>query len=407
MLGIRPRRRNVAGPLRVMFLHTSAPVGGAETLMLNLIRRLNRSHFAPELCCLKSLGAIGEILSQEIPAFERLLKTKKYDARVLARLTRLLWNRRIDAIISVGAGDKMFWGRLAAWLAGVPVVVCSIHSTGWPDRIGRLNRMLTPLTDMFVAVAESHGQFLVENEHFPANKVCVIPNGIDVAAFSPRSPDLALRRQLGIPPGPTVGTVARLGPEKNHELFLEAASRTRQEFPNAQFVLVGDGPRKESLRQTAERLGIADGVHFLGLRSDVADVLALFDVFLLTSHIEANPVSVLEAMAMGLPIVSTRVGSVPEAVRPGTGYLAEPGDAAGITAHVLALLQNPPLARAMGEAGRASVVNRWSVDQMVQQYESMIEEIYQRKRGDLASRCLEAIKMEIEVKEPTRVAVCT
>jgi glycosyltransferase involved in cell wall biosynthesis len=368
-----------ANPIRVMFLHTTTLIGGAETLMMNLIRRFDRSRFAPELCCLKSLGTIGEMLSPEIPTYQRLLKNK-YDVRVLPRLALLMRRRRVDAIISVGAGDKMFWGRLAACLARVPVKICSIHSTGWPDRIGLLNRMLTPITDMFVAVADTHGRYLVEQERFPAEKVQVIPNGIDTEQFRPRSPDKELRSRLGIPPGPVAGTVARLGPEKNHKLFLEVAARTRKEVPQAQFLLIGEGPLKESLEQYARQLGVADCVHFLGLRKDVPELLSLLDVFMLTSHVEANPVSVLEAFAAGLPVVSTRVGSLPETVHEDTGFLVDPGDCAGITRNVVRLFRDPALARNMGLTGRRSVEKRWSVDQMVRQYEAMIAEIYRRNR---------------------------
>lgn len=389
------------GPLRVMFLHTSAPIGGAETLMLNLIRRMDRQRFAPELCCLKTLGQLGEILAGEIPVFERLL-SGKYDVRVLPRLTRLFRQRQVDAIITVGAGDKMFWGRLAAWRAGVPVAVCSIHSTGWPDRIGRLNRRLTWCTDAFVAVAASHGRFLVEQERFPEDKVWVIPNGIDTDVFSPDAADEALRQSLGIPPGPVAGTVARLGPEKNHEMFLNVAAETIKSVPNAQFVLVGDGVMRGALEQQAKQLGIEQQVHFLGCRSAVADILRLFDVFLLTSHIEANPVSVLESLAVGVPVISTRVGSVPETVLHNvTGRLVEPGDVAAMTQHLLRLFHDPDECVRLGAAGRELVVSKWSLDEMVRRYEEMIESLYRRKRGDLPSDPIERAGRPIKQEELT------
>src|SRR5688572_3115728 len=127
------------GPLRVMFVITSMPIGGAETLLVNLIRRMDRACFLPEVCCLKELGPLGEVLSGEVPVHSRLLKSK-YDLRIWGRLARLLAVRRMDAVVTVGAGDKMFWGRLAARRAGLPVVLSAIHSTGWPDQINWLNR---------------------------------------------------------------------------------------------------------------------------------------------------------------------------------------------------------------------------------------------------------------------------
>ena len=130
------------GPLRVMFVITSMPVGGAETALVELVRRLDRERFQPELCCLKHFGPLGEILAREIPAVTGLL-AHKYDFAVLGRLTRLLKRRRIDAVVTVGTGgDKMFWGRLAGWLAGVPVVCSALHSTGLPDHVELPNRLL-------------------------------------------------------------------------------------------------------------------------------------------------------------------------------------------------------------------------------------------------------------------------
>jgi len=368
-------------PLRVMFLHTMAHLGGAEILMLNLIRHMDRGRFAPELCCLKELGSLGETLSREIPAFEKLLR-HKYDPCVLPRLARLFRRRRVDAMISVGAGDKMFWGRLAARLVGVPVVICGIHSTGWPDRIGRLNRLLTPWTDMFVAVAAPHGRHLIEEEGFPPDRVRVIPNGVDVQRYRPRAADFVFRRQLGIPEGPLAATVARLSEVKNLEMFLDVAARARRQVSSAQFMIVGDGPLRPALVARAARLGLADCVHFLGWRSDVPELLALANVFLLTSHNEANPVSVLEAMAAGVPVVATRVGSVPETVREGMGFLVEPGGTEEMTEHLVRLFRHPEAARSMGMAGRELVVRNWSLEQMVRGYQDLIEEIYLRKRPE-------------------------
>lgn len=369
------------GPLEVLFVITSMPVGGAETLLVNLIRRLDRARFAPELCCLKELGPLGEELAEEVPAHFGFIG-HKYDFLVLRRLTSLLRERRIDAVVTVGAGDKMFWGRLAAWRAGVPVVLSALHSTGWPDGVGRLNRWLTPITDAFIGVAEAHGRHLVENERFPAEKVRVIPNGVDVQRFRPRpEARTRLRRELGIEADdPVCGIVAALRPEKNHLLFLRTAALVRRQLPEARFIIVGDGPERTGLELAAKEARFGEAVRFLGTRSDVPDVLAMLDLFALTSHNEANPVSILEALASGVPVVSTRVGSIAESVEPGvTGFLADPGDADELARHFVTLLSDPAAARRMGQAGRAKVVANWSLERMVAGYENLIREIYENK----------------------------
>jgi len=368
-------------PLRVMFVITCMPVGGAETLLVELIRRMDRSQVSPELCCLKYLGPLGEVLEAEVPTSSGLL-SGKYDFGVLRRLARLMAGRRIDAVVTVGTGgDKMFWGRLAGWLAGVPVICSALHSTGLPDHVELPNRLLAPITDAFIAVAGPHGRYLVEHEGCPAAKVRVIPNGVDVEKFHPRWPGRTLREELHLPEGvPVAAIVAALRPEKHHELFLRSAKLVRKRVPEARFLVVGDGPQREKLQKLARELSLADAVHFLGTRNDVAELLSLVDVVLLTSHAEANPVSIMEAMASEKPVVATRVGSVPETVLHGeTGYLAPPGDAEQIADRVVELFADPQRAKQMGRAGREHVVAHWSVERMVQGYQELIREIYTAK----------------------------
>ena len=119
-----------------MFLLTSMPVGGAETLLVNLVRRFDRRRIEPLIGCLKEKGVLGEAISNEVPTFEHLIH-HKYDVAVIGRLKKLFRDQSVDAMITVGAGDKMFWGRIAARQAKVPVILSALHSTGWPDGVGR------------------------------------------------------------------------------------------------------------------------------------------------------------------------------------------------------------------------------------------------------------------------------
>ncbi len=367
-------------PLRVMFVITSMNVGGAETLLVELIRRLDRRRFLPELCCMKLPGPLGEMMAAEISVHHGMLR-RKTDVGVLWRLARLFKGRGIDAVVTVGAGDKMFWGRLAAKLAGVPVVASALHSTGWPDRVQFANRLLAPLTDAFIAVAEPHARHLTVREGCTAAKVRVVPNGVDVDRFCPRPPDAELRRSLDLPDGaPVVGIIAALRPEKNHQLFLNAAVRVLKAVPSARFLIVGDGPQCEQLQALVRLLDISHAVHFLGTRSDVPELLGLIDVLALTSHMEANPVSILEAMAAGKPVLAMRVGSVDRAVLEGrTGHLVSPGDETELAARLVELLSQPARAAELGRAGREFVVQNASIERMVSGYEDLLSDIYARK----------------------------
>jgi glycosyltransferase involved in cell wall biosynthesis len=363
-------------PLRVLFVLTSMPVGGAETLLVDLLRSFHPQRVVAEVCCLKSRGRLGEQIAEELPVHAEFIR-HKHDWRVIGRLRRLMIQRQFDAVITVGAGDNMFWGRLAAYLARVPVIGCALHSTGWPDSIGRLNRWLTPLTDAFIAVAESHGKFLVERERLPSKRVFVIPNGVDTSKFRPIVADKATaRRRHGLPEGvPLCCIVAALRPEKNHRRFLRIAALTRQEHaPQAEFIIVGDGPGRAELKDYSKALKIDHAVHFLGSRSDVETLLPACDVFMLTSDNEASPVSIMEAMACGLPVIAPDVGSVSEVVKHEmTGFIIAKTDEREFVHRLGRLLSNLPQAAAMGDAGHQRIRQVGALDRMVRGYERLIE----------------------------------
>lgn len=378
------RNREDRGPLRVMFLLTSMPVGGAETLLVNLIGRMDRDRFTPEVCCLKERGPLGEELAESIPVHANFTRGK-FDFTVLFKLTQLMKSRKIDAVITVGCGDKMFWGRLAARRAGVPVIASALHSTGWPDGVGHLNRLLTPITDAFIGCAKAHGLHLVDSEGFPRDKVHVIPNGVDVERFSPlpdgtESDKNALRQQLGLPIDcPLATIVAALRPEKNHSRFLEAAAQTIKDHPAAQFAIVGDGDLRSELESRAQELGVSDAVHFLGSRNDIPEILRASDAFLLTSDNEAAPVSIMEAMSSGLPVIASNVGSVHEMVVEGeTGFLV-PTESAAFADRLTRLFSDSEMATRISHNARAHAVANASVQVMVDGYERLINTVYDSK----------------------------
>src|SRR6056297_1865610 len=243
----RPGRKSPShsrgAPLRCLFVITSMPVGGAETLLVNMMRKMDPQQIRPEIVCLKEPGPLGEAIAAEFPVHSHVL-AGKWDLRVLPRLMRLFHRRRAGMVVTVGAGDKMFWGRLAAHLAGVPVIASALHSTGWPDGVGRVNRWLTPITDAFIGVADSHGEFLTDFEKFPADKVHVIRNGIDCDRFR-HDPSAAasVRAELSLPEESRLcGIVAALRPEKNHNLLIESVARLRHGHPDLHTLIIGDGP---------------------------------------------------------------------------------------------------------------------------------------------------------------------
>ena len=372
----RPHR-----PIRIMFLITSMPVGGAETLLVNMVRRYDPARITPMIGCLKEKGVLGEELSGEIPVFEDLIH-HKYDVGVAVRLRRLFLEEKVDGVITVGAGDKMFWGRLGAKSAQLPVILSALHSTGWPDGVGRLNRMLTGITDGFIACADSHAEYLVNNEKFPEAKVFMIPNGIDTNRFVADEVARNIwRSKLGISAeAPVAGIVAALRPEKNHDMFLESARLTLETIPEAQFVIAGDGPQRERLEALTAEKQISEQVHFIGSTSDIPGVLSMMDMFSLTSHNEAKPVSILEALSCERPVAATAVGSVNESVIEGTtGFLVDAGDSRAMADRWIKILSDEKLRQQMGSAGRDHVIKHSSLDSMTTGYMELIESVFRSK----------------------------
>ena len=350
-------------------------------LVANLVRQMNRARCVPEIACLKDAGVLGEQLSCEVPVHANLIRGK-YDVGVIWRLNRLFRKRQIDCLITVGAGDKLFWGRLAAKTVPVPVVLSALHSTGWPDGIGRLNRLLTPITDGFIAVAQSHAQYLRDEEGLPEKKIFVIRNGVDTDRFVfDEMVRQRIRRELQITSNaPVVAIIAALRPEKDHQLFLESARRLHSTLNNAHFLIVGDGPRRTDLERQTRQLGLGHRIHFLGSRSDIPELLSAVDVFALTSKNEASPVSILEAMACSRPVVAPAVGSIAESVADGlTGVLFSNRSPEAIAEIWLDLLSHPGRAEDMGNAGRKKVVSTGSLKSMTNAYERLLRKTRKNK----------------------------
>src|SRR5207247_829574 len=196
-----------------------------------------------------------------------------------------------------------------------------------------------------------------------ADRITVIPLGLDLEPYLHAETRRGeFRGEMGLSSGTRlVGIVGRIFPVKNHALFLESAARTAAQEPAASFVVVGDGALRPTLEKQARELGITDRVLFTGWRQDLPRICADLDVLVVSSDNEGTPVSAIEAMAAGCPVVATRVGGLPDLITDGeTGCLVSPRDPDGLATAVLALLQDPQVASRMGQAGRAVVRERFT-----------------------------------------------
>jgi glycosyltransferase involved in cell wall biosynthesis len=208
----------------------------------------------------------------------------------------------------------------------------------------------------------------------------LIPNGIPTDEYAP-NPDRRVqwRQAHGIEPHATVLThVGRFAPPKNHALLIEAFAQVRSDAP-LYLLLVGGGELENAVRQQVAALGLQERVRFLGVRADVADILRASDVFVLSSRVEGNPMSVMEAMAAGLPVVSTAVGGVPELVREGeTGLLVPSEDAGALAQAMQALVDDPVRRQAMGAAARQHAIAHFDIRHTVRMYEELYERLLAR-----------------------------
>ncbi len=375
----------------VLFLGTRLGIGGAEQIWAKLLTRLDRNRFRPLLGCLYDPGVLGENLKQSGVTVYSDLAAHRWDLRILPRLLSLLRREHVDLLYIINQPFSQFWGTLCGKLAGTPVLITSIHSTGKISRVHRrlwINQLTFPFMDRVTALSETHKTYLAEQEGIDPKKIEIIPNGIEVDRFASAEARNGLRSSFGIENGePIVGIVAMLRPEKSHDIFLQAAGKILRKNPKAHFLVVGDGPERPRLEMLTQKLNLSSRVHFVGARNDVPEIISLFDVGVLSSQpvVETLSVSVLEYMASGKPVVATRVGSLPEIVEEArSGFLVEPGDAESLADRILQLLDDQQLARQMGARGHERVAREYTVEQMVKKTEDLFERLLKDQE---ASRC--------------------
>jgi L-malate glycosyltransferase len=371
--------------LRVGFVLHAMQVAGAEVLVAETIRRLG-TRIDPTVFCLDAVGPLGEQLrAQGVPVI-CLGRQPGIDWQVPRRLAREARARRIEVLHAHQYGP-FFYASLARLLALSSVrLILTEHGRHYPDVVSPFRRAVNRLcfdhlADAVNAVCAFSGRSLVRVDGFAGRRITVIENGIELERYHPASDRAGLRRRLNLNPERVyVTTVARFHPVKDHATLLRAFQLVATARPDVDLLLAGDGPLRETLKQQVRAQGFEERVHFLGVRLDVPQLLRASDVFALTSVSEAASLTLLEAMATALPVVVTDVGGNPEIVRQGIdGFLVPRGDAAAAAAALLRLLEDPSGAAAMGAAGRARVARRYRLQQTVESYWHLYQQLCPRK----------------------------
>lgn len=357
--------------------------GGLQTLLAECINRMPVQHYRHVVICLTGYTAETARIRRPDVQFHALGKPPGNGMATHLKLWRLLRRLRPAILHTYNIGTLEY--QATAMLAGVPVRVHAEHGRdsveidGMHRKYNLMRRLMTPVVDAYVPVSDDLHDWLRDTIGVPGHKLAQVSNGVDTRCFAP-----ALEDSAALPSTIWIGTVGRADRIKHHAGLLDAFSRLMERFPppayDVRLAIVGDGPLLQPLRERVVREGWSDRVWLPGARTDIAAVMRGFSVFVLPSLSEATPVTVLEAMATGLPVVASRVGGVPQLVRAGqTGMLVQPADARGLADALAAYVLDPALRCRHGAAGRAHVEARYSVDAMVARYDTLYGTLCTRK----------------------------
>lgn len=369
-------------PVKVLHVIGGGEFGGAERHILNLAGAIDPQAAEIAVLCLFSAPFVKIASEAGIRALAVPMRYKA-DLGAAGKLAALIQEGGYDLVHTHGVRANLL-GRLAARKAGRKVVT-TVHSLLEKDYPGLLSCLANSLaekatrglTDHFITVSAALKARLVSGG-VPENKITVIYNGIVPQEFIRPANAEAVRERLGLAAGtPLVGIVARLHAVKGHRYFLEAARQVLLSRP-ARFLVVGDGPLRRGLEELAAKLDIAGRVTFTGFVEDVRPYMASLDLLVVSSLWEGFGLTAVEAMALGVPVVATEVGGLPEVVRHGeTGLLVPPADAGALAGSIAWMLDHPGQAREMAEKGGKVVREKFTAAAMARR----TEELYRRLAG--------------------------
>jgi glycosyltransferase involved in cell wall biosynthesis/peptidoglycan/xylan/chitin deacetylase (PgdA/CDA1 family) len=373
--------------MEIVFLTDQLVRGGAETQMVRLAVTLKqRGWQVGVISLLPSTGFADELRCADIPLFTCTQDMPAFRALPI-RMTLAMYRQLLrwgPAMLVTFNYHSDIMGRVVGRLAGVQCILGTLRTAYVKTRFRKVcYRHTERLIDLTVSNSHAAVRFMVDQKVLRPGKTVVIPNGINVDAFTAATPDAADRALLPVPAGAfTWLAVGNLRPAKDYPTLLAAARICADADRNFRLFIVGEGPGRAALEQDLRRLGLEGQVTLLGSRSDVPRLLRACDAFVLSSAWEGMPNTVMEAMAAGLPVVSTDAGGVKELLVQGeSGWIVPCGDAAGLAGRMLQVMQaGPEAGRAMGRAGRDRIQRQFAHEEIADRWEVLIQQ-FLRSRG--------------------------
>jgi len=370
-------------PLRLLILvdkfdYHGSFINGPARYFSWVAERLDPARVDATVCTLRGRGQSDRIF-KECGIDVQYLDCGKYDPFALFRIVSLIRSKQIDVLHLTGYGAMTF-GRIAAAITGRPAIL----QEHWVDpqmgiahRI--LNKLMAPLPAIPVAISEYSKRFLVAQKSIPEDEIVVIHNGIPLGPFhgADAASGLAKRREFGFAPeSVVVGVVGMLHENKGHAYFIEAAAIVAEKNPAVKFVVIGDGELRQTLDAQAQRLQLGEKLAFLGHQGEMPALLQMLDIYVMSSFSETAPLSLLEAMAAGRPIVTTDCGGPMEMVVEGeTARVVPPRDAAALASRILELANDPSERARLGANARRES-RRFDIENTVE----MLQQLYEKQR---------------------------
>lgn len=373
--------------INVLHIYQNSKIGGIQQQILSIVREYDREKFNPIVCCFGPKMELGKEIEKAGIDFVALNRKRynKFSVGIIVDLYRLMKERNIH-VLRTHKYRANLYGRIAGKLAGVPVIVASEHNIYRNEKEKRFlrritNKILSIVTDKMVTVSDAIRKDILRYDRFPPSKIMVLHNGVDTERFKPGTNYRDMRRQFAISKDDVViGFVGRLVINKGLNYLIEAVALLKKSF-NVKLLIVGDGSLMEELKKMAKNKGLEESVIFTGMRRDITDILSSIDIFVLSSIKEGFPNSLLEAMAMGKPIVATAIGGIPEIIQHGAnGLLVQSADIEGLAAAIKTIIDNPLMAQRIGRAARDFIEKNYSIDATVRKWETLYRQILGQKK---------------------------